>query len=420
MSKNEDAWRVLFERHGILDEVAKNGKFIIDSSQINTLRESRLMTKFDHLSNLPEIFKGNRLSVLPVSRGSYAIGDFEAYFQQTYNKAIKPEAFEFPLNIESLRPGNIYSESAAINAAFISGMIDELVGEKVVPTVSGRMGTSAFKFCINRLGSEGCHHLEVINSQCEIDGGFEGDTTLVIVEAKNAITENFIIRQLYYPYRLWLDKTGKRVVPIFLSYSNDIFHFFVYEFTDPLNYNSIRLVGARRFVFAPDKIDLDDIQRLLDQSKLVKEPAEPFPQADKFERVIDLLGLLASGEVEASSITANYDFDPRQTGYYTSAGKYLGLIEGRRGVYSLSKLGAQVLRMEFKQKYLSIAKAILSHEAFNLVCHLYLEQASRPPRQDVVEIMKRCSLHQVKSDATYWRRAKTVVGWIEWIFSLQG
>ena len=49
-----------FEKHGILEKIEKHGVFEITSSQINKFREARLMTKFDHRKNLPEIFKKHK------------------------------------------------------------------------------------------------------------------------------------------------------------------------------------------------------------------------------------------------------------------------------------------------------------------------------------------------------------------------
>ena len=43
-------------------------------------------------------------------------------------------------------------------------------------------------------------NIKVNNSQIEIDGGYEGAESLTIIEAKNNIADDFIVRQLYYPY----------------------------------------------------------------------------------------------------------------------------------------------------------------------------------------------------------------------------
>lgn len=60
----------------------------------------------------------------------------------------------------------------------------------------------------------------------------------------------------------------------------------------------------------------------------MEEPKLPFPQADSFERVINLCELLKQkGFISKNDITQNYDFDYRQTNYYSSAARYLGLIK---------------------------------------------------------------------------------------------
>ena len=60
-SKNDIAWNSLFEKFNIINQIEKNGSFEITSEQINDVRQARLMTKFDHKSQLPEIFAKNNL-----------------------------------------------------------------------------------------------------------------------------------------------------------------------------------------------------------------------------------------------------------------------------------------------------------------------------------------------------------------------
>ena len=64
--------------------------------------------------------------------------------------------------------------------------------------------------------------VKVANSQVEIDGGYEGLN--ITYRSKNSISDDFLIRQLYYPYRLWQSKIDKNVKPIFMIYSNGIFN----------------------------------------------------------------------------------------------------------------------------------------------------------------------------------------------------
>lgn len=68
-SKNDFAWEKIFEKHKILDKILKDGHIEITATKINEFREARLMTKFDHKSQLPKLFADNKLSILPTSRG---------------------------------------------------------------------------------------------------------------------------------------------------------------------------------------------------------------------------------------------------------------------------------------------------------------------------------------------------------------
>ena len=50
-NKNDIAWKKLFEKYDILDEISNNGYYEISADQIKEFREPRLMTKFDQKSN---------------------------------------------------------------------------------------------------------------------------------------------------------------------------------------------------------------------------------------------------------------------------------------------------------------------------------------------------------------------------------
>ena len=81
--------------------------------------------------------------------------------------------------------------------------------------------------------------------------------------SKNYISDDFLIRQLYYPYRLWSNKVTKRVRPIFLTYSNGIFHLREYEFTTPELYNSIHLIRHKKYAIQEGAINIENIQNIL-------------------------------------------------------------------------------------------------------------------------------------------------------------
>jgi hypothetical protein len=261
------------------------------------------------------------------------------------------------------------------------------------------------------------------NSQIEIDGGYEGDNSLNLIEAKNYISDDFLIRQLYYPYRLWNSKVRKRVRPIFLTYSNGIFHLREYEFIDTDLYNSIHLIKHKKYAVREGTINIAGIQGVLDSVRVMKEPALPFPQADSFERVINLCELLKQrGFISKEDITQNYDFDHRQTDYYSNAGKYLGLIENRHENdqvgCTLTKTGLYVFSLPIIERQIEFVKLILSHKAFRDTLKLYFDKGNVPSKDEVVEIMKSSKLYKVDSEQTYRRRASTLVSWTNWILGL--
>lgn len=421
-SKNQKAWIEIFKKYDVLEQVKQCGFFIINSKQINDFREARLMTKFDTRVNLPEIFSKNNLSILPISRGGYIISHFQAY-KEFESLTDEITHIDFPGYLESIDPNNITSESTAINCAYISGMLNDFINDPdILPTVSGRMSSREFDFDIDDVISNKLFRINVVNSQIEIDGGYEGSSALALLEAKNSLSDDFLVRQLYYPFRLWSSSVSKPVKSIFMVYSNSIFSLYEYEFEDPNHYNSLRLVKHKNYSFESTEITMEDILAVVDRIEIIREPQVPFPQADKFKRVINMCELLDGRHMSSDDIAEQYAFDKRQSNYYADAGRYLGLIdkrrEGQENRHTTSAEGKRVLRMRFKERQLTFVEKILSHKAFYDTFQLTLKNGEVPSWQEVVEIMKSSSLYNVHKPSTFRRRASTIIGWINWILQL--
>jgi hypothetical protein len=420
-SKNDVAWEKVFEKYQIMTALEQSKYFEISSNHINEFREARLMTKFDHKSQLPKLFADNNLSILPVSRGSYIIGDFKIFHNFTED-CVEIEKIDFPHFIESLNYQDITSEATAINCAFISGIIQRFTGEShLYPTVSGRMSSSCFDFEIE--SQENCLlKVNVSNSQIEIDGGYEGENSLNIIEAKNYISDDFLVRQLFYPYKLWTQKINKKVRPIFLTYTNGVFHLREYTFEDSGYYNSIKLVHQRKYAVQDGVINIEIIQQILNTTTIKDEPEVPFPQADSFKRVINLCELLNEKYIlTKEQITQNYNFVPRQAEYYFNAGKYLGLLQRRKEdgmtIFCLTQEGANLFDLSIFNRQIKFIELILSHSMFNSTLRMYLKNGIKPAKKDIIQIMYNSNLGDI-TDETYKRRASTVVSWINWIIDL--
>ena len=420
-SKNDVAWNLLFEKYEILHKIEKNGSFQISAEQIKEYREPRLMAKYDHTINLPKIFKQNKLSILPITRGDYLISHFDAYHKfEPLSSEIT--AINLPYYIQSLNVNTITSESIALNCAYVSGiMSDFLEDEQLVPTVSGRMSSSSFKFNINNTINRTQESIFVNNSQIEIDAGYEGLKALALIEAKRDLSKDFLIRQLYYPFRTWSSRVNKAVKPIFLVYSNGVFHLYEYRFENPNDYNSIVLIRQKNYTIEEDiAITTEEIIQLLATIQPVQEPRIAFPQANSFERVLNLCELLLEHPMTRDEITVNYAFDVRQTNYYTDAARYLGLVEKHRNPnvsFDLTSKGKSILSLGFKQRQLALCEAILSHKVFADSLPLWFEQGEIT-KSEIVTLMKQNCLFNVEQESTFVRRASTIKGWLEWIIGL--
>lgn len=421
ISKLDQSWEKLFDKYKILDEINKNTVFEITAKDINEFREARLMTKFDHSSQLPSLFRKNKLSILPVTRGSYIIGRFNLFHTFEAESGIEC-SFEFPY-LESLDCENITSESIAINCAYVSKILHDFVNEEeLLPTVNGRMSSSKFGFEIQSPDNN-LLNIQVTNSQIEIDGGYEGNESLILIEAKNYISDDFLIRQLYYPYRLWESKVSKKVRPVFLTYSNGEFHLREYAFNTLDNYNSIHLVRHKKYVVQRESFNIEKLQKLLTNIKILPEPSDaPFPQANDFNRIINLCELLLEKDfLSKDEITENYAFTSRQTDYYSNAGKYLGLINNavdpitnQKGCY-LTEIGRNILTTNFVDRQELFIQKILSYRVFSEALKLSLKNGITPSKTEIVSIMKESNLNNIKTDKTFCRRTSTVTSWIHWI-----
>lgn len=421
MGLNDSAWEKLFDKYDILNEVARNGQFIISAGQIKEFREPRLMTKFDHKVNLPKVFTNNQLAILPITRGDYIISSFQAYkeFEEPSNKI---ERVSIPAHIQSLMPQFLLSEAIALNCANACGILEDfLEDEELTATVSGRMSSGEFDFNINtKLGTR---MVSVANSQIEIDAAYEGINYLSLFEAKRDLSDDFLVRQLYYPFRVWNNRVTKPVKSVFLVFSNGIFNLYQYEFSDPQNYSSLKLIKQKNYMIATE-ITLMDIENLLNRMPETQEADIPFPQADTISRVINLVELLKDNPMSKSSITSKYAFDTRQTNYYTDAGRYLGLIQkycvnnDNDIRFKLSEKGCCIMNLPYRERQLAIASQILQHRPFRETLRLHLQNGVMPDKKIISQIMKDSNLYGVASDSTYTRRASTVMNWVSWILGL--
>lgn len=324
---------------------------------------------------------------------------------------------QFTSYIETIDPDNIYSESNALNVALLSGMIEDAIGEEVAETIQGKMRATGFSFEIN--GVNGKTRISVNRPAMEIDGGYEGKTKVILIEAKNYLPKDFVIRQLYFPYRHWFDKLSKKLIPIFFAYDNGIYTFFIYNFADIYNYNSLELKEIKRYII--NNKNSDEIkQEIMERTETVNDLPQsevPFPQADSFNRIIGIADLIDSKINTANSIAEEYEFDVRQGNYYLAAAKYLGIIDRTNNEYLLTPLGFAIINLDMKSRNEKLIEAILKHKVFYNSYKYYIENKKIPSKEQIIKFMKEYT--DILNHETLNRRASTVRGWIEWIIGCQ-
>lgn len=392
-------------------KLERRGYFYIGARELEQLsgRQPRLMAKHDFSTSRPWIFQRLQLGIVPVSRSEYLVGRFNLYerFPETQRGEVR--TLELPAGLDTLSLEAVSSEAVALNGASASGMLEDFLGcAPLQATVAGRMSTHGLKVRLPDLGVD----VAVDRAQMEIDGGFESLEHLVLVEAKNHLSEDFNIRQLYFPYRRFQQRLAKDVVPVYLVYSNGIFHLYRYEFRDPADFRSISLVDSARYALSSSHLDA---QAALDIVRAVApepEPAVPFPQANSFERVVNLLELIALQPLSKAEITQRYDFDPRQADYYANAARYLGLAEPVEDTWEPTERGRRVIEQPQRDaRNGALIRALAARRVFREVLELSLARGAVASTAEICAAMDGLGL----SLATSRRRASTVARWTQWV-----
>ena len=437
ISANE-AWKKLFEKYDIPNKIEKEGFFNIKASQIKEFKEPRLMAKWDSSESLPGVLKSHKINILPTSRSSYVMGNFDLYeyIPEWVDDVKEMQKVNVP-EFESINIKNITSESNAINVLMISPILENFLGEgENYATFNGRMGTGIFDFSVDRK-SDGPLKINVDRAQCEIDAGLENEHSVIIIEAKNVVHPDFHIRQLYYPYRLWEKRVKKPIRLIFSIYTNQIYRLLEYRFIDINNYSSIELVREKYYTLQDINISNEELFKVYKSTKVktydsrAKQDKDdvPFVQANNFERVISLIENLQENDITLEEIADLMQFELRQSYYYFNAGRYLGLFEKYDAkeydedtdkYYEIKKVrltkhGRKVAEMNYKPRQLELVKLILEHKIFNELFFSTYTTGILPSRDYIQTLMRK---YNVCNESQVPRRSGSVLAWIKWIFKL--
>ena len=253
MASNK-AWNKIFSDYKINNRDFDKGPFELTADQIKksckgfdqtVQKEPRILCKQDTRSDRPKVFVDNGLFILPKQNGAYYILKGEGYVDvPDITTPIQNYTSKLDFELASSVVGD--SEMQFLDFAYANSLIRTFMNDSsLVLTIRGRKYTPPFSFNV------GSNTLDTESVQTEVDAGYEGKESIVLIEAKNFSATNVIIRQLYYPFRQWSENTTKKVYPVFFEKrvinNENIFYIWQFEFTDVEDYNSIQLVKSGRY-----------------------------------------------------------------------------------------------------------------------------------------------------------------------------
>jgi len=411
MTKNDGAWKQIFDQLNVMDEVEQKGFFDISANQIKEFgnREPRLMTKFDYEQSIPPTLKNNQLSILAIRNGLYRIAQTNPYLKIDEELPEKIISVDFPDDIISLDPFEITTESNALDIAYLSGIMDEVFEEKTRLTIRGSFSRGVdFNFSLQDIKNNSIQY-DVQGVGIEIDSGYEGNSSLNLIEAKIGGRNNLNIRQLLYPELYWrVNIQGKKELRNYiLFYQQPIFRFipFIYD------KDSFYVDQSKERAFKIKTGELFDFHQIeYKEPELVNYDA-PFPQADRFDKVVIIMSKISEyGSVAKSDLQEDLSSDlglsERQTDYYFNVLKWMKVADYQDGEISLTLLGKEIEELEYYDKMKRLAEIVFSEKIFNIALKSGIEAI---PDNLFTEKWRVGS----EDSATIPRRKQTVKMWIE-------
>lgn len=407
MNSSFQYWDRIFTAKNL--DVSRDLHFITaDEIKAITGAEPRILAKMDSSSALPPVFKRNGYFLLPVKNGEYAIVRGEGFHRLEATVAPIDHTSRIKFHLTTAARGK--SEMQYLDYSFNAGALEAAVGiSPLYQSIRGREYSRQFKFFVNKT------LLNVSSIQLEVDSGLEGEDSIVLLEAKMDIPEDFIIRQLFYPYNHFrLVSPKKRIVPVFFTYSpkGQMYKFWIYGFTDPENYNSIQLKETKAITISTaQEISLADIK----PTGMVKYK-HLIPQANDLNKVVELTFKVSEGINNYKDVAEYFGFDERQSSYYREAAEAVGLATREGGKYSLTETGKLLISLPVEKRNLFVVGLVSDFDLVKLSLDL-LRKSGRLARTDIETLIGENSR---LSGSTVPRRAGSLVAWLRWIGEATG
>lgn len=410
MNVTDEQWLTLFKQKNI--NISKINSYLplkITSKEINFTKEilrskakdARLLAKIDHREALPHFFKENGLFLLPIKNGEFYILKGEGFFD-IENLSDSIQEFESNLEFELISNRLGDSEMQHLDYSFNTGLLQHHFSvDRMYQTIRGRKFTPQFSFNFNEAA------IDVDGVQIEVDGGYEAAELLALIEAKNVKINNFVIRQLYYPFRTYREMvSGKDLKLAFFSHNNGVYSIHDFKFCDPLKYNSIEQIQTKHYRIVSSK-KLDNINFPLSPSG-----QNIIPQADDLNKALELIRNIARGITNSKTMAEQMKFDKRQSSYYREAAEALGLAyKDENDEYRLTEAGKAFIAKSETERKKFLGKQIINIPIFFEIFSQLIKSGRELNKNQIAELIEKYS-HL--NSTTAKRRSSTIISWLNW------
>ena len=416
----EAAWEKLIREH--VD--TRSDLFILTKAAIESVtgNELRLMAKMDSSADLPAALRRHGYFLLPVKNGEYVLVRGNGY--HVLERLPEPPTIFRPkldFELKTLAVGD--SESQHLDYCYNVGLIERFAGVAGLrTTIHGRKRMPAIEFFVGQVGPISVK----TGVQVEVDLGCEGRNDIVLIEAKVGQPQDFIVRQLFYPYRKWkLEIPQKRIRPWFFCSTpvagNKLYKFWEYIFEDDGQYQSLKYQRGETFLVEPDKARLT-VEELLKSHFTMRRDKRLWdvPQADTFERVAEMPMLVEQGLDTSTKVAAHYKFDPRQSSYYRQAAEFVGLVrlDDKNKRYVLTDLGREYVSRPADERRRLLAGILANFPPMRTVLELSAKAgACGVSKKQIADLIER---HSYIRKTTPARRAATLLAWLHWLQAATG
>lgn len=425
MSKRDQEWEIVFDSLKIQSQLMDRPWVTVSASDIKSLGyEPRLLAKIDHSRDMPSIFKELNIGILPASIDSYAVGFFNTFYPVGELQSGRKKLSIGASNFQTLDSKDFSSESSMLNLVQAAGIIEKIASTPAHQTISGRRRTPNFDFEIDMMDKPVT--LSVKGAQIEVDAGFESETEVLLIEAKNKEIVDFNIRQLYFPFRTIAPQVTKKLRNFVLSRTGRNLIFREYEFSSLESFSSIKEIDSFEVELYSD-IKPSRAGELLEVAQwAIDSPSialSTFPQANSISKVFETVRILADYPRSISELSFTFQFDERQAKYYLDAAVYLGLAvrpsgRGPHVNWKASSLALKIFSIESVKRDLELAKLILSCTPFAIAFAASLDKSAVPDFETIAYLVKDEPEFDELSWSTTLRRSSTIRAWLEWIYEI--